>query len=77
MQLGGCRHAARARAPAPHRPPNALRPTPRFRLQGPIAGGLLAVPVFYLLSQPWEAKRDDKGRVVTDADAGMKITSDV
>ncbi len=43
---------------------------------GPLAGAVLSMPFFYLVSQPWEAERDSKGEVVED-DTGMKITSDV
>lgn len=44
---------------------------------GPIVGGLLAVPVFYFLSQHWEAKRDSKGDIIEESFGSMKITSDV
>lgn len=43
---------------------------------GPLIGAVLSVPFFYFVSQPWEAKRDDKGRVVEENE-GMKISSDV
>jgi MIP family channel proteins len=43
---------------------------------GPIAGAILSVPMFFLISQPWEAKRDAKGRVVEGPQDGtMKIES--
>ncbi|EFN56049.1 hypothetical protein CHLNCDRAFT_145499 [Chlorella variabilis] len=44
---------------------------------GPLAGAVLSVPFFYLVSQPWEAKRDAKGQVVLEETEGMKITSEV
>lgn len=43
---------------------------------GPLAGAILSVPFFYFLSQPWEAKRDAKGNIIEDNNAGeMKIES--
>lgn len=46
---------------------------------GPLIGAVLSVPFFYFLSQPWEAKRDAKGRIlVSKAEEGqLKIESNV
>lgn len=46
---------------------------------GPLIGAILSVPFFYFLSQPWEAKRDSKGRIlVSKAEEGqLKIESAV
>ena len=44
--------------------------------RGPPAAHVRACPLT-TPPQPWEAKRDSRGRIVVDEEAGMKITSDV
>lgn len=43
---------------------------------GPLIGSVLSVPFFYLVSEPWEVKKDAKGNV-ENPDEGMKIVSDI
>lgn len=46
---------------------------------GPLAGAIASVPLFYVVSQPWEARKDTHGRVVEDvgAEGAMVIESAV
>lgn len=44
---------------------------------GPLIGAVLSVPFFFFISQPWEAKRDAKGKVIEAEHEGMKIESNV